>query len=80
MLTFYLSTLNVPFTFYFAARTGIMNHYRIHARFWPPKAACQQAFEVKMKSNPNENYIGLKFSPICPLTANFIQIGQLLYK
>ena len=32
-----------------------------------------------MKSNPYKNYIGLKFSPLCPLTANFIQIGQLLY-
>ena len=46
----------------------------------PPKRPINKLLEVKMKSNPNKNYIGLKFSPLYPLTANFIQIGRLLYK
>ena len=54
--------------------------YRAHARFWPPKRPFTKLLEAKMKSNPYKNYIGLKFGTLCPLTGNFIQIGQLLYK
>ena len=46
----------------------------------PPKRPVTKLLEVKMKSNPNKNCIGLKFSPLCPFTANFIQIGRFLYK
>ena len=46
----------------------------------PPKRPFTKLLEAKMKSNPYKNYVGLKFGTLCPLIANFIQIGQLLYK
>ena len=46
----------------------------------PPKLPITKLLEVKMESNSYMNYIGFKFGPLWTFTANFIQIGQLLYK
>ena len=46
----------------------------------PPKRHMTKLLRVKMKLNSDENCIGLKFSPLLIIEANFSTIGQLLYK
>ena len=46
----------------------------------PPKRFITKLLRVKMKLDSDENCIGLKFSPLLIIEANFSTIGQLLYK
>ena len=48
--------------------------------FGPPKRRNTKLLGVKTKNNLQEKCIQLKFSPLLTISANFMPIGQLLYK
>ena len=55
-------------------------HYRSLTRPWPPFTAYHHAFKGEMKFDSYKIYIALIFAPLWTLSANFIEIEQLLYK